>query len=535
MKGFLLFSDWHSAGIQALSSHGWLTVYSKHRSSNEVNDVWPAIIPLSQTEKVMQTDDLDFNIGVDIRPTAEVRRDDTSGEEVVVYDHYSRLEAIRPLVLVRNFHGIRPDELEILEEFRLFHNLYADKKRSVYIRIKDNGDEQEVVRVSADRIEVRLKELKQYLGFSNSALVIQFWLRRFASIDFKEFEENERRKSYFGEGTRYTVIVGQAGSGKTLSVLNGKHLILGQTPSTGDIWPSSDEEYNYESFIVGVDDNGDELVVSSDPSSFEGHQAAYLTQVFFTRDVLDRYLRDSSKYKVDDGVLFCGGLWMMEFDNNHEEYVIAFLGDLGSKLPYSEQRLWRRFNVVPDGQMSEVHLKRSLMAEFADPSEPVLRFKEAYERFQKSWRRKHDWDLFKPLGEGDQHHFARLQVPSNGNQGQFDEQIVSLSKCLIESLNEKALESALSSKLEEGAKGIKKLTVFLEDNDVPERESISKFFVRLQAIRSKSAAHRKGSSFEKEMANLGVDTSDLRNELREMFERACACLSILTSYAEGGD
>jgi hypothetical protein len=95
-------------------------------------------------------------------------------------------------------------------------------------------------------------------------------------------------------------------------------------------------------------------------------------------------------------------------DNNHPDYVVVFLGDLGH-LSSTEQRYWRSFNVPPDGAMSEVAIRRSVLGQWADADEPALAVKAAYSRFRQDWRATTGWDLFKPLGPDDEHHLHGLQ------------------------------------------------------------------------------------------------------------------------------
>ena len=50
--------------------------------------------------------------------------------------------------------------------------------------------------------------------------------------------------------------------------------------------------------------------------------------------------------------------------------------------------------------------------------------------------------ILKPLREGDLHHLSGLRVPANNEQREFDELTLSLTKILIDSINEKSLESS---------------------------------------------------------------------------------------------
>ena len=73
------------------------------------------------------------------------------------------------------------------------------------------------------------------------------------------------------------------------------------------------------------------------------------TPVHFRRQVLDKYYQQPGKYAVDDSLLRCGRLWVMAIDNQHDDKVCAWLGDLGRDLPYQERLHWRAHNIPPLG------------------------------------------------------------------------------------------------------------------------------------------------------------------------------------------
>lgn len=109
----------------------------------------------------------------------------------------------------------------------------------------------------------------------------------------------------------------------------------------------------------------------------------YLIPVFFRRDVLTKYYSKPELYSVKDGYLRCGGLWGLRIDNNHEKYVVVYLGDLGRDLPPGERAYWKSFNVTPDGTISDVNWKRHFLGQFTDPEKADLVFKLQFNFFQK--------------------------------------------------------------------------------------------------------------------------------------------------------
>lgn len=158
----------------------------------------------------------------------------------------------------------------------------------------------------------------------------------------------------------------------------------------------------------------------------------YLIPVFFRRDVLTKYYSKPELYSVKDGYLRCGGLWGLRIDNNHEKYVVVYLGDLGRDLPPGERAYWKSFNVTPDGTISDVNWKRHFLGQFTDPEKADLVFKLQFNVFQKNGRR----NLVGQFSNRYQN-FKALRVPITNEQHEFDQQVLALAKVLIDSLNEK--------------------------------------------------------------------------------------------------
>ena len=121
-----------------------------------------------------------------------------------------------------------------------------------------------------------------------------------------------------------------------------------------------------------------------------------------------------------------------------------------------------------------------------------------------------------------------MRVPVTNSQPEFDEQAGVLAKLLVDSLNEKELESR-AGVLEEGAKGIAKLDGFLVATGFPQRQIVP-LLRDLQALRSTGTAPRKGSAYEKVVAKLGVDLARKADTLRRILQEAADRLSALRLF-----
>jgi hypothetical protein len=287
---------------------------------------------------------------------------------------------------------------------------------------------------------------------------------------------------------------------KSLSRLIGKKVIRGCAKEESGIWPYERKE-NYCDFIIKQDPTGNSVLSTCNPDELDNNFSAnpgsphYLTPVFFKKDVLARYYGNTDKFSVEDGYLRCQSLWGLRIDNDHKEYVVVFLGDLGRDLPEGERTYWKAFNIPPAGGISETNFKRSFLAEFTNAKKSDLAFQYEYEEFCQDWVKKYGWELFKPLAEKDRHHLRSLRIPLNDSQGEFDSQVQNLAKILIDSLNEKALGSEIS-KVPENAKGITKLELYFEEKGFGKNTTQVKYLRNLWDLRM-GLAHRKGDSYEK--------------------------------------
>ncbi|MEK6932175.1 MAG: hypothetical protein AABW56_00060 [Nanoarchaeota archaeon] len=263
------------------------------------------------------------------------------------------------------------------------------------------------------------------------------------------------------------------------------------------------ERKKFEKFIIGINEKGKEIKFTCDESKLANLFGAnpnapnFLTRIFFKKEVLDKYYGKPSKYSIKDGYLLYtreDGVneWGIPMDNNAEECVVVYLGDLG-KLPNEEQKHWKLHNIT-NGMASAVSFVRDYQAEFCSPTEPALFFKERFEIFNGSWKKKFGWDLFKPLNKEDEHHIKTLRIP-NDEQKEFDEIVLSLNKIIIDSLNVEEMKKNLN--FDESDKSISILQKYLEQKHKINVPQMIEFLRDLQNLRSSGIAHRKGDNYKK--------------------------------------
>jgi hypothetical protein len=515
----------------ALGTELWTTVYASEKAKDESVGIYSAFVPSAHGPKTLQDDSWDLRID-HVRPCC------SQSSKGVSYFRFGTDNGIEPLVIIRSFHGLRPSSIELLEEFRLFHNLYHDPTRNEFIKIDEGGQEEIVARIKEDRVDIKTVAIRQYLAIKEMHLAIFIDSKTFSPLAIDDVPVSDRRATVHTDRVRYFCIASPwdfTDRGKTVSRLLGKKLIAPLPKEQSGFWPyNEEEEEKHEDFIIGVDEAGKPVTYTSNPDKLANYFGAnptaphYLTPVFFRREVLAKYFQQPQKYSVRDGHLGCRSLWGVQIDNNHEDYVLVFLGDLGRDLPHHEQVYWKSFNVPPDGTISEVNLRRSFLAEFIDPTSPDLIFKNALAALNTAWQKRFGWPLFLPLHAGDEHHWTALHVPTTDEQAEFDGLLLSLTKILIDSINEAELVKHGVSADTTGS--IAKLQEFLTVEKLPAADEQVKLLRNIQSLRSAGVGHRKGSSYPKAATAVGVGAKPLSAVFADLLRAATSLLDALGSH-----
>ena len=519
-----------------------ITIYLSDNESPHNHGIYCTLIPSNQIEQVLSSPTWNLMHGQGIPGAIEYYE---GGEKRVKYLRYGDDDGIEPLIIDRGFSGMRNDYKEISEEFRLFHRLYHDRKLDQYIKIDDAGNEHLVALVEPNRIQIRLKEIRQFLSIKEMHLSIQFDCRELSKHSLEELGLKKGGEDQHEELICWGHYYGDFGgfsSHQAFSRLLGKRLITPLPKSKSGFWGFSEKpKKKCVEFIIDIDESGEEITYTSDPDDLANNFGAnpdaphYLTPVHFRKQVLDKYYQQPGKYAVEDSILRCGYLWSMDLDNHHDEKVCAWLGDLGRDLPYEEQLHWRAHNIPPEGDVSNTYFQRQILAEFTDSDRPEHLFGQRYHDLQKACDEYLGWQLLLPLGTDDEHHFQCLRIPSTDEQRDFDELILGLTKILIDSLNEKNLNKLIPAEQRANLRGsIVRLEAALSACEVEDAADHLAFLRKLQNLRSSSAAHRKGSNYRRIASEFGVESQSLRSVFTGILWQALAVLDYFINVVHSG-
>ncbi len=530
---FILQRDVRGEVIPRIGREPWVTI---HDELGWASGIYSALVPEASVPEVIATPAWELHKGDGGR---EVYRNDEHGHS---YERLSSPHGVEPIVWVRSYDGVRPAHLELSEEYRLFHNLFHDRDRGEFVRITDDGAEEVVGRIQGMRCELRLRDIRQYLAIRRMYLAVYFQVWRESEIPVEQLPADEAGPAETRDDlTCYEFEAFEDPANKpgikTVSKTIGKKLVRPVALESCGIWPYEATE-TYESFVIDTNEDGRNVEHTCDPDALANYFGKnpgaphYLTPVFFRRAVLTRYFANPSKYAIQDGRLRCASLWSLKIDNNHADLVCVALGDLGRELPNGERPHWRAHNVPPDGAgISEVNFRRNFLGEWTDAEAPDLVFKAMYERLHEPWEARFGWQLFRPLHEADAHCLGALRRLLAEEQAEFDDQVKNLTKLLVDALNDEAIQSALPSKVKD-EKSIAKLARWLTQEGQPNAAAHVVFLRDLQAIRSRGAAHSKGSGYEELWKRLGYEGRPLAAVFDEILARAARTLDELRTWAE---
>ena len=522
---------------------GWQKLYFSDYNKPNRFDIFSALLEPQYVKKALERDDWDLQVGDGLPGLATFGKEE---KDKTIYLRFGTV-GVRPLVIYRDFKGAWPSYLELSEEFRHFHNLAEDSENYTLLDFDESGNKIEVVKITENEVKVHWPYLIKFLAATQLHLAIYFDSVRYSKIPFDDIPEKDRQLEYQDETTKYSMYVAKPITDSdypTYSRLLGKVVIAPPSIEKCGKWPF-EKEKKYESFIVGIDFNGENKELISNPEKLYDSnlkKSLYSTPVYFKKEVLEKYYTKPEQYLVEDSYIKCFDLWSLKIDKTHPTHVIAFIGDIGRDLPYIEQLHWKSHNVPPPAdakKISETFLWRSFLL-FAEPVSIDSIFRQEYQKLNNVWNKKMGWPLFIDLHPKDKY-IQSIHIPSILSQKATDEQISYLTKLLVDALNKAELDKALKNAdkaLENTLKNkgsIDSFDSFIDhfftDKGFKYKEEIIEFLRDLQRLRSKSTAHlKKEKEYAKILQKLGLVGKNGADMIKILIEEATEALKYLDEF-----
>lgn len=347
--------------------------------------------------------------------------------------------------------GTDAPTVDFSQPFIWFWDAYQIKNQWFYT--DKAGNRHELARITYDqsthqyRLEIRTRELRTFLACYQKVLFV----RDDIGICRDDSFSDKIDRSISGRWFKYHLYSAVMDTLKNQNYLGfeGWHILEGKVTDARPRFMNAIDEFEYPVFIIGVNDNGENVKYSCDPTKLnKAGSPLYLQPVFFTPDVLEQY-RNTDKYCVTDTDIECiiNGhvLWGIDAEQNSEGLVQVYLGDLGTKLPGSERKKWIPYNTFPVGDMNPNRIKRDFLGLWTDTgdtpiSELFLQFKNArrvvIKRFGAS--------LWRDLDQQTQKEYSSLAIPLVNSVQSFHQGMLIIAKVFVDSLDSKFLDQYVS-------------------------------------------------------------------------------------------
>ena len=487
----------------------WVQVSGSKDINGASAAFWAALMPVENIDEAYRDYSWNSYIGTQCPGFIEY------GDKITYEANPLNFDSCLNIVQYREFYGIKPNYVEISEEFRLLNNLYHDINTNIFYEIEENGECTEVAKIiNNDCAYIKLKSLMKFAAAKQMALLLFFDIRVKISGSLQKNGLKEFSTTVNEDGLFFGLWGGEQRLLETYSysILMGKRILLPKPVEECGYEPySRNEENEYPEYIIGIDEYGEPRSYTSNPAKLSNYFGAnpgaphYLTPVFFKKEVLQRYLSRPNIFSVEAGYLRCQSLWGIEIDNEHKDMVSVYLGDLGRDLPVQEHSHWKQYNIATDARLSTNAVKRDFLC--AQPEISDLKFKSNFKQFVNTWREQYQWDLFLPLSQNDEYNFKTLHLPITDGQEEFDHLVLSLVKTMIDSLNEKEIVKQFKNPTDLKG-GISRLEYWLSELNFPDYQQQIKFLRNLQELRSTGTGHRKGKGYEKAAGVFGLNTDN---------------------------
>ena len=496
---------------KTLGKELWIQVSGNRNMDASSAVFWAALMPVENIDEAYRDYSWNSYIGTQCPGFIEY------GDKITYEANPLNFDSCLNIVQYREFYGIKPNYVEISEEFRLLNNLYHDINTNIFYEIEENGECTEVAKIiNNDCAYIKLKSLMKFAAAKQMALLLFFDIRVKISGSLQKNGLKEFSTTVNEDGLFFGLWGGEQRLLETYSysILMGKRILLPKPVEECGYEPySRNEENEYPEYIIGIDEYGEPRSYTSNPAKLSNYFGAnpgaphYLTPVFFKKEVLQRYLSRPNIFSVEAGYLRCQSLWGIEIDNEHKDMVSVYLGDLGRDLPVQEHSHWKQYNIATDARLSTNAVKRDFLCAFTQPEISDLKFKSNFKQFVNTWREQYQWDLFLPLSQNDEYNFKTLHLPITDGQEEFDHLVLSLVKTMIDSLNEKEIVKQFKNPTDLKG-GISKLEYWLSELNFPDYQQQIKFLRNLQELRSTGTGHRKGKGYEKAAGVFGLNTDN---------------------------
>lgn len=150
----------------------WIQVSGNRNMDASSAVFWAALMPVENIDEAYRDYSWNSHIGTQCPGFIEY------GGKITYEANPLNFDSCLNIVQYREFYGIKPNYIEISEEFRLLNNLYHDTNTNIFYEIEENGECTEVAKITDDDcVYIKLKSLMRYAAAKQMALLLFFDIR----------------------------------------------------------------------------------------------------------------------------------------------------------------------------------------------------------------------------------------------------------------------------------------------------------------------------------------------------------------------
>jgi hypothetical protein len=439
---------------------------------------------------------------------------------------------------VREHHRFVSPTFEITPTFLWYWDAFPSAGGWSYFDAAGRSVELIRVQISMDewKVEVAALELRTFLAASGRELLVQKDYTLLTTEEIDPFDRVDGDHCTDWSNFDWYVLVddGYGGESTAFSGLMGKYVVEGTVTARVRRFEQRNADKKHIEFTYAVDPRtGDLKRHTSDPKMLgdyaDSSRLHSMTPVYFSREVLNRYASEPSRYKVTASRIACLDLWGLDISTNTAGLIEVYLGELGS-LPEGEQAHWLAHNVPPEGQMDEGRFRRDFLNQSVGSPDPVGDLRRARRRAADATATIFGSPVWRDLEPQAETEFQALVGPTSNDASALTQPTLTLTKALVDGIDPGPLKSHLggSRSGEQSIALLRRLLVSLGDTD-----DAAEAFAALQAFRSAGGvAHLGGSKAAAASARLGIDGMSPLEAFAQMTVKLTTALNHIADLVE---
>ena len=303
----------------------------------------------------------------------------------------------------------------------------------------DKGDFVKVVEAENDILSIhtmKKEDLDKFLSISNSVLIRFFEF----TISGKDVNLNLESELITDEKPDiYYTYFQNSEMGYAIKEINGFQVIYPEKD-----FEEREKETNFETFRIQDLESGKLINSTCNPDKVSNmftkkNYPRDLSSVYFSKDVLDKYKKDSEKFTINDRSITCRDYWTLRyFMSDDKSQAVVYLCDLSS-LPYEEQKHWKRFNEEPHSSIPPHIIKNDFLGEWHDLVDPLKILKTNLRQFPKCKFNGNEVSIWEEKNKGSIRSLDNIGYLEDGSKDEWEREINKLWQICVEGLNRKKI------------------------------------------------------------------------------------------------